>query len=283
MHPSSYIILNSFLGQIPEERREGLIRLLPESTENTLKTLGEPLQIELSPFSFDWLLGFVHYSWLMPTLKLYSKDAPFFVSALENGRKMNLQTSMEIPASATTLSPFAEDFFRDVLINSLVGEKNTLLPLEYLPESELNILTQFSKKEMTQLIDFLSLYDLALEIRQIVETKILKKIYSLLTEDQKKFLKSIMAQKEHPALTKLGLDRWDGNEEVFRHLLHRRGLMRLGIALSREHPDLLWYVCHILDIGRGTALSKSAQKEAKSHLAQAISQNIMELVPLIHK
>jgi len=283
MHPSSMIILNSFLGQIPEERRESLIRLLPESTENTLKTLGEPLQIEFGPFSFDWLLGFVHYSWLMPTLKLYSKDAPFFVRALENGPKRNIQTNMEIRASTTSLSPFAEDFFRDVLIKSLVGEENTLLPIEYLPESELNILTQFSKKEMTQLIDFLSLYDLALEIRQIVETKILKKIYSLLTEDQKKFLKSIMAQKEHPALTKLGLDRWDGNEEVFRYLLHRRGLMRLAIALSREHPDLLWYVCHILDIGRGTALSKSAQKEAKTHLAHAISQNIMELVPLIHK
>ncbi len=282
MKSSSFLILNAFLNKLSSEDKAHLINFLPEKDQKRLQDLVQVPSLLFKWFSFEWLLSYVHYSWLLPTLKLYSKDASLFLSSLENEEATHLEKKMNAPPSSYTLSPIGKLFFKRVLLQSLVGGKNHLLPIEALPESELNILCKFSKKELVELIDYLSLYDLAIEIRQIVETKILKKIYSFLSEGQKKFIKTIMTQKELLPLHRLGLDRWDGNEETLHHLLHRRGLARLGIALSSEHPDLTWYVCHILDIGRGNALSKAYQNDVSSNIISQIRQSIMELVPLIY-
>jgi len=282
MKASSLIILNAALKGISNEHKARLLNFLPSPDRRGIESLPpakEPLHYE--SFAFAWLLDFVHYSWFLPTLKTYSKkEANLFLAALgEKGKSIQKSPS----TAKEELSRVGREFLQSHLLQSLVGEKNTLLPLKYLPESELNILLTFSKKNLVLLTDYLSLYDLAAEVRQIVETKILKKIYSFLTEDQKRFLKSVMMQKEQTAFARMGLDRWDGDAEAFKALLHRRGLSRLGAALSGQHPDLIWYICHILDIGRGSALEKAAKKSL-SHQAKAlIVENIMELVPLIHQ
>ncbi len=75
----------------------------------------------------------------------------------------------------------------------------------------------------------------------------------------------------------MGLDKWEGSREAFRHLLHRRGLARLGAALSGQDPDLVWYVCHQLDIGRGNTLFKLCLKESLPGISELIARQIEEL------
>lgn len=284
MRDSSRLILSFALSKWPNEHRAKLLQYLPDAERREMENLPAvktPLIYER--FSFDWLLDYVHYSWFLPTLKAYSKkEASYFVAALGTEKMLSFSKA-GLPPTKTALSKAGEDYLRRHLLESLTGSKSHLLPREYLPESELNILANFSKNELILLIDYLSLYDLAAEIRQIVETKILKKIYSFLTEDQKKFIKSIMMNKEAISFARIGLDRFDGNEENFRNLLHRRGLIRLGIALSTQHPDLIWYITHVLDIGRGSALAKGSKKGVSAQAQAAIAHNIMELLPLIHK
>jgi hypothetical protein len=283
--PSSFIILHAFLKKLDPEYQAKLIQYLPEGSQQKLDELSSfpPAEINYERFQFEWLLDYVHYSWLLPAIKAHSKESVFFLECLRSNGGKKFAAKMKIPASGKSLSKLAKKFFRKTLIDSLIGEKSDLLPWECLPESELNILCKFTKQELVELIGFLSLYDLAAEIRQIVETKILKKIYSLLSEAQKKFIKTVMMQKEHISIAKLGLDRWDGTEESFHALLHRRGLTRLAIALAPQHPDLVWYVTHLLDVGRGSTLKKSRPKEVSSQIAATITQNIMELVPLVHR
>lgn len=283
MNPSSLILLHAFLSKWDPLQRAKLVECLPEEDKHTLEQLSHtpPPPLNYERFRFDWLLDFVHYSWLLPVLKSYAEESAYFLQGMKGDTKKRLEAKLKISSSSLRLSQVAERFFHQTLVQSLVGEQSTLLPPECLPESELNILCEFSKKELVDLIDYLSLYDLAAEVRQIVETKILKKIYSLLSEDQKNFMKTVMRQKEVP-LPRLGLDRWDGTEEAFHQLLHRRGLTRMAIALSNQHPDLVWYVSHLLDKGRGSALSKTCRKEASHQLALHVTQNIMELVPLVH-
>jgi hypothetical protein len=160
----------------------------------------------------------------------------------------------------------------------LLGQHDRLVPIDYLPQTSLSFLLRLPKRELIALIDSLSIYDLAAEMRQIVETKILKKIYSFLSEEEKRLLKVAASHQEHFVLARMGLERWDGSEESFRHLLHRRGLARLGAALSGQDPDFIWTICHQLDIGRGTALFKLCAKEAIPNVTEAITKQIQELV-----
>lgn len=276
------LVLKGFLSRCAPDKREALERLLPNQEQRRLAEL-LPYPIE-KPKETPDVFEKVHWSWFLPTLKSHSlSEQQLFLASLEGSYSKNLERELHIPPPKNDLIPVAKNFLRGLLFSSLVGPVNELLPSECLPPHPLNRLLTLSKKELTQLIDDLSLYDLAAELRQIVETKILKKIYSFLTEDQKKFLKIAMAQKESFSVPRIGLDKWDGTAELFHHLLHRRGLARLGAALSGQDPDLIWYVCHQLDIGRGTALFKLCEKEGMPELTDAVLKQIEECLATIRK
>ena len=251
---------------------------LPEAEQIRLRDLPEPVFEETAVAG--GMLEHVHWSWLLPALKTYpAKEQKLFLSSLAPLAAQALSQALDLPDYEQTVSEIARSFFTQHLLHSLLGPKDRILPIEYLPASSLKPLLALSKKDLTRLIEFLSLYDLAHELRQIVETKILKKIYSFLSEEERKFLKAKMAQQKEPfSLPRFGLDRWDGTEESFRHLLHRKGLSRFAIALSGQNPDFVWYVCHQLDIGRGNTLFKLCAKEAVPNISEAIIRQIEELL-----
>lgn len=272
------MVLKAFLSKLEPERREALVAFLPENKRRVLETLptcSYPVDSESTHFT---VLEKVHWSWFLPTLKSYSEmEQKLFLSALNPYAAKNLAKALTLSLNGVDLTEVARSYLRKLLLDSLTGP-DPLLPSEYLPISPMNLLLPLSKKELREVIDLLSMYDLATELRQIVETKILKKIYSLLTEEEKKLLKHASSQKDPFSVGRIGVDRWDGSEESLRKLLHRRGLTRLGAGLSGENPDLIWYVCHQLDIGRGTALHKGCAKEAIQGVTDVIQKQIEELL-----
>jgi len=277
---SSAMVLKAFLSQCEPEKKRALERFLPE----TERTLLEQLPVFSKPivpeaFTHHKAVERVHWSWFLPTLKTYTEEEQkLFLSSLPSSNAKNLAKALETQLSSSEITPVAKSYLRQILLHSLIGAQNRLLPVDYLPPTPLKPLLELSKKELTRVIDFLSLYDLSAELRQIVETKILKKIYSFLSEEEKKFLKTISSSKDPFVLGRIGIDRWDGSEESLRHLIHRRGLVRLSTALSGQHPDFIWYICHQLDIGRGTILFKLSHGPTSQGASDAITRQIMELI-----
>jgi len=141
-------------------------------------------------------------------------------------------------------------------------------------------LLTLSKNKLIKLIDFLSLYDLAKELKFIVEKEKLKKIYSYLNPDEKLFLKSILHYTEPFTTQKIGIDKYSNNKKALKNALHIRGLMRLAIALSGENIDLIWYVCHYLDIGRGSYIFKECKKEKVANVSDVICSEILKIINL---
>ncbi len=280
MNVRSEMILKGFLSRCEPARQQALMRFLPEEERMTLAELPTfEDEVDAESFTNSSTLERVHWSWLLPTLKSFSnKEQQLFLASLSPIVAENLREALAIKGAVEEISETARSFLREQLLHSLVGYEERNLPIDYLPASPLNKLLKLSKKQLIRLIDFLALHDLAAELRQIVETKILKKIYSFLTEEHKALLKEFSAQKEAHPLPRLGLDRWDGNEESLRTMLHRRGLARLALALSGQDPDLVWMLCHQLDIGRGNALYKLCAKEATPGVSSAIATQIEELL-----
>ncbi len=274
------MIFNAFLSRQPEDKRGRLMHFLSDKERERLSGLPSFAQgVTLEGFSNSAMLERVHWSWFLPTLKSYSPtEQALFLAAINEASARPLTELIPSKVSKEPLTSIGRSYLRQMLLDSLIGPHDRLVPVDYLPPSSLNRLLKLPKKQLISFINLLAMHDVASEIRQIVETKILKKLYSFLSEAQKKYLKHAAAKPEPFSLQKIGLDRWDGQEESLRHVLHRRGLGRLGIALSGQDPALIWYVCHQLDIGRGNALFKMSVKEKTSAVIEAAEAQVEELL-----
>lgn len=274
----SGLVLKAFLSQLPAEMQQSLLNFLPEREKEEIGTMALlPKEISIDRFTYEDILEKVHWSWFLPTLRLYPEsEQKLFLSALNPNAEKNLAKALTLSIGKEGASELGRAFLRKILLDSLMGPIDQMLPIDYFPPSKLNPLLNLPKKELTQLIDRLSLYDLVNELRQIVETKILKKIYSLLTEEEKMFLKTIGSHKDPFVLGRLGIEKWDGSEESLRTLMHKRGLVRFGAGLSGQDPDFIWMICHQLDIGRGSALHKLCMNEPIHGVTEFIISQIEE-------
>lgn len=280
MNRKREMVLKAFLAQCSQEKREALVRFLPEKERDYLAALPDS-SVPFEEAHEQSLLDKVHWSWFLPTLKTYpEKEQKLFLAALPSRAAKQLEGLLSLEAVEEDLTKVGRTFLKRQLLQTICPQ-DQILPMEFLPASPLNQLLALDKKNLIRLIDFLALYDLTDALLQIVETKILKTIYSFLSEEQKRILKQISHHKETGPWPKLGLEKWEGTEEAFRMLLHRRGLMRLGLALSGQDSDLVWTICHRLDIGRGSTLFKLCGKEKAGAFSDIAIRQIEELLGLI--
>jgi len=274
------IILSSFLSRQPADKQERLLHFLTDHERESIKQLLPISQIAPAEEHVDEkMLERVHWSWFLPTLKSYSlPEQALFLAVLDGSSARAIAAEIPCKFAKTEIAPLGRSYLRQVLLDSLVGPHDRLLPVNYLPASPLNTILKLPKSHLINLIDLVAMHDLAVEIRQIVETKILKKIYSFLSDEQRRFLKLTTSRHEVSPPPRIGLDRWDGNEDSLRHLLHKKGLARLGTALSGQDPSLAWYVCHLLDIGRGSALFKLCEREGSGSAVDTATRQVEELL-----
>lgn len=267
------MVLKGWLERCPPEERNGLLRFLSEGEQQHLAGLPMP-EVGTTP-QMKNAFEQIHWSWFVPILKTYaSRDQILFLSALEPQIAEQLQATLKMKKKLESVSEMGKTYLCDVLARSL-EEEGPVLPPEFLPASPLNQLATLSKQALMRLIHRLSFYDLAAEIRHIVDPKVLKKIYGFLNEEEKEFLKTVSSKTADPFPRMSG---WDGSEESFRVALHRKGLVRLGAALSGQHPDLIWTICHHLDIGRGGALLKLVAKEPIHGVTEIAQTQVLELI-----
>ena len=279
------MVLKAWLSRCPTEQRIALERFLPETERQKIAEL-PPFEAEISAekCANGASLNKVHWSWFIPTLKDYpARDQKLFLSALDPHSAEQLKDTLNIRTPLDSVTEMGKAYLQMELMRSLADSHSETLPTELLPQSPLNVLANFGKKDLIRLINFLSLYDLCAELRQIVDTKTLKKIYGMLSREHQAALKTISAQVlETHAFPRMGLDKgWDGEEESLHVLLHRKGLTRLGIALSGQDPDLIWTICHHLDIGRGGSLLKLCGKEPIHGISEVAMQQVIECVHLL--
>lgn len=275
MDQREIIVLEAFLAKASPDRRPQLVKFLPPSVQDKI----DPNHLPDNEKGEEDLLEHIHWSWFTLPLKEHTeKEQISFLLALNGITQHNLAEELKIQVNKESISENARMFLREELLKKILNDQIDILPKQYLPPSSLNILLSLEKKAVISLIDSLSLYDLSHELRQIVETKILKKIYSFLSEEEKHSLREIANKKEPFSFSRMMLEKWDGKKESFRILLHKRGLARLGAALSGQHPDLVWHICHQLDRGRGAVLYKFYQPEPLPEISDWIVKEIETLL-----
>jgi hypothetical protein len=153
-----------------------------------------------------------------------------------------------------------------------------LLPVCFLPKDPLNGLLDLTQEELTSLIDLLSMHDLSIEIRHVVETSKLKDIYSLLTKAQTTFLKTLLHKKEPVSFKKMGLLGWKGDREGLKSMLTQRGLNRIAKPLYEKSPSLLWYISHKMEEEKGQLLIKLCSPLDHPRAISLLTDQVLELM-----
>lgn len=224
----------------------------------------------------------VHYSWLPQVLEQFSKPMiPLFIAALPEDQAASLRRIYTASQDPIILTKPSKLYLQDLICKHLYPKE--ILPIIMLPKSPFNFLIDSNKKDIMELIDFLGLYDLAEEIRHIVDQKQLKTIYMCLTSRKQQFLRQCLYQKDKLVAPKLGLNKWSGECDQLEKILHKRGLFRLGKALCGQHKDLVWYFTHVMDTGRSTILQQFYSEKSIPGITPILVQQVLNVMNLIKK
>lgn len=268
----------SYLQTAPADRRGSLLACISPELSAQLQglpaaSMGDPLKIEAPEEGFSK----IHSSWLAPFLRsLPENEIKLFLSSLSPRQTQGLKQSLLLSNSLPTPSLVGAAFLRKTLLEMIATED--LLPISCLPEDPLNGLLNLSPEELCSLIDLLSMHDLSIEIRHIIETAKLKEIYALLTKAQTTFLKTLLHKKEAVAFKKMGLLAWKGDRESLSSMLEQRGINRIAKALCGKSPSLLWHVAHRLDIDKGQAMIKLCSPLDHPRAPSLLCDQVVELM-----
>ncbi|MCE5317394.1 MAG: hypothetical protein LLG04_08525 [Parachlamydia sp.] len=284
MHLKSAMMTRVLINRFHKGNPDALLRFLPESEADEVNRL--PINSpEFSPL-FSPLaeqISRVHHTWILPVLQKVPPVAQGqLLGVLPDKMATPLSDQLSTSSQRQTLAPCSQQFLQHLILKNLTGF-DEVTPLSYLPETPLSQLGTWSKRDLVQLISFLGIHDLAEEIRHIVDKKRIKGIYLCLTAKEQQYLRYCMHLKEKFVAPPLGLDKWSGDCDKLKITLQARGLIRLGKALSGEHPDLIWHLSHIFDMGRGKTLSKYYAKEPVTGLTSALSQQVVNLMGILKK
>lgn len=281
MQTKGWTLLRILLSRFKEDLtdvsfQEAFLQDLSENESREILSLKSPgTQIEAILNFPNEIIQIVHYSWLAETIKKIPVQLqPQVISLLDAKQASKLRDAigskpftkkLPKPARAYLLKLFFENF-----------DAGTLLPKAFLPKSDLSVLTRLTKDELVELIDLLGIYDLTDESRTILDNTRIKAINICLSPAQRKFSIYCLHQREKIASSRLNLSNWNGDCEELQRKIHVRGIIRLGKALSGQDPQLIWYIVHTLDTGRGHLLQKHIEKNAILKITPALSQQVLQ-------
>lgn len=283
MNKTAWIVCNAFLSKAGPDKKNALIQFLPEAQQELLKTLAAPEKDPLkASFDQEKLLQMVHPSWFASFLRtLPEAEVRLFLACFPESASKKLQKALLFSRPIPPLTSPGKRYIQSILIEHIQSGNPDLLPLELLPHSPLNTLLGISNEAIHQLVEYLGLHDLAVEIRQIIDTMKLKKIHAVLSSDKEAYLKGLLQKKEAVVFKRMELSKWDGKAESLQKVLFHRGLNRLAKALYPENASLIWYVNHMLPWEEASSLQSLCKPLEHTKAAGLLSHQILEILPII--
>src|SRR3989338_2762111 len=138
------LVLQTLLNRSSPEKKAELARFLPEEERISLAQM--PHQEPSSQGLKGLVLEGVHWSWFLPALKSYrEKEQKLFLYALGGEAEQSLLDELHLSSPENAIGESGVAFLRGLLLHSLVGPEENLLPKECLPASPLNALFKCGK------------------------------------------------------------------------------------------------------------------------------------------
>lgn len=283
MNTAALLACRALLEKAPAEKKEALMGHLLEKDQALIRSLPETQGNPLEEVAQD-RLRLIHPSWITAILRNFSpSDIRLFLSALPPSQAEDVQKALQVKGSAPPLTQMGKKYLNDTLWQRIIGKENEPLPLSCLPSSSLLPLLEMSFEDLSILIDYLGMHDLASEMRQIIEASRLKKIYEMLSPSEQNYVKMLLQSQEPVVFSRMGIMNWKGDKETLRSLIQQRGLNRLAKVAYGEHPSFLWYLSHRLDVERAQIFHKLCTPLENPAATTLLTAQVLELFSFLRR
>ncbi len=285
MNTAAMLTCRALLEKAPSQRREALMGHLVEKDLAAMEALPDTQSDPLETLeSMEDRLRMIHPSWLTAILRNFSpSDMRLFLSTLYPEQASEVQKELHLKGSVSTLSKMGKKYLSDVLWEKIVGKESEPLPLSCLPESSLLPLLDLSFEDLSSMIDYLGMHDLASEMRQIIEASRLKKIYEILAPEEQNYLKMLLQSQEPVVFSRMGIMNWKGDKETLRSLIQQRGINRLAKVAYGQHPSFLWYLAHRLEAEQAQLFQKLCTPLENPAVISILTNQVLELFSFIRR
>lgn len=261
---------------------EPLLKFLSPDQESVLRQGTEEKELDHAFRHPGEFLSQIHYSWIAETIKTLPVDKqPLYISSLPVATQLQVKDLLGITKELAHLKGPLKRYIQKDLAKKIIPQEHT--PLAYLPPPTLQPLLTISKRRMIEIINFLALFDLAEEMKKIVDTKLLKNIYLVLSKKQQEFLRSCLHHKDKLHSPKFPLNDWSGDKAELEQRLHKRGLLRFAKALSGQDPSFIWHITRSLDTGRGKRIESLLSKNEIPQVSQVMRAQVLQLINFLEK
>jgi len=221
----------------------------------------------------------VHYSWVLDPIKEMPADMiPFVVASLPEIYRGKVAARLELTDLPEVSLPI-QHLLLDRLYEFMPIKGH--LPLAFIPKQPFSDLLDLGKDQILDVVDCLGVYDVAGELKQIVDRQQLAKLMEALRKVQQGFLKSVIHQRDRWNPSKLGLDQWGGDVKRLRRALHVRGLVRLAKALKGHHPDFMAHLYRRLDRGRAKQIEKYREMDESEQVIHNLGAELKKAIGYI--
>jgi hypothetical protein len=285
MKKTGWIVFNALFQKCSPEAQTIIMSYFDKEVEEDLEQLSAAHQdptLGVTPEE-DYLHK-IHFSWFAPYLRTLSEnDMRLCLASLSERQRDHLKKNLLLSNRFPTLTPLGEKYLKATLFEHLKGKDRELLPIECLPEYSLNTLLDLSSNDLSSCIDLLGLYDVAIELRQIIETAKLKQLYNAFSSLEQSYLKQLAQQKELITFKKMGLDKWDGDLPQLKSLIHQRGLNRLAKAVYGQEESFLWYLSHRMELSDARMFEKLSTDLKNPSAIAMLNRQIIHLVQFIRE
>jgi hypothetical protein len=285
MDTTAWTVCSAFLSKAEGNKKSALLNYLSEEDREKIasSSFSEKNPLEVN-FDVSDLFNRLHPSWIAPILRSFPEsEVLLFLSCLPEDLQKKVKQSLMISQPLPILTPIAKKYLLSHLYEKLTQDDIDILPIELLPHSPLNTLIDMPVHSLPILIEYLGLHDLAVEMRQIIDTTQIKKIHSCLPEARVTYLKKLCQKKEPVLFRRMDLAKWDGKAESLHKVIYHRGLNRLSKALYAENHSLIWHLCRSLPWEDATVLQNLCKPLEHPKAANLLSHQILEITPLVYQ
>ncbi len=166
------------------------------------------------------------------------------------------------------------------LRNALLPPKEILL-YGLLDHSPFFSLLDFAYLRLEQVVHFLGLHDLAAQLSQVLDKKILITLNQILSTSQQQYLQYCVRQPRRWAPPKWDLARWDRKPATLWAWVFEQGLMRMAKATSTESKSFQWHLIRRFDKKWEPLYTQVMQSTPSENLTHYFRQQLLSLLEQI--
>ena len=261
---TGHIFFKLLINKFAPKKAEALVRLLPpeeaEAVHAYTFTNKEPDTILFRPTV--WVQS-IHPSWLQTPISEIPEPLRSCINHLFPKKDQEV-----------TEYPYLVKSFLLSLLHTHWKEQEPI-PKALIPQTPLEPLLYCKTQELITVADLLAIYDIVEEVRQIVDKKILHALVQLLTPTQQQYLRLILRHKVKGGgfqVTNLIKE-----PKKLRLVLHKRGLEKLGAAISGLDLDFLLHIYHSFDVKRAQYLMTVVKQEEVAEETNATRLQLLQI------